>query len=144
MTEESNMKQRADEDSSCNPQAGALTRLRHTGERLLPDGQPGEYCSLNVGPYTSLITKVQIGRWGSEVSLSCLYDPLGARMPYQVMFHDCTKMEWRVHSSQYTADAEADIYEFALMSSKSDHARIYTDIFELAIWYGSYEVLKEW
>ncbi len=138
------MKQRTNKGARFDPYAGELTRLHDTGEWLLPVGQTKNYQFLDVGPYTSLVTDVLITKWGSEVLVSCLYDPLGATKPYQVLFTGCTNLRWEVHSPEYVQDAEADVLGFELRSEARDHALIHTDIFELAIWYGGYEVLKEW
>ncbi len=138
------MQQRTNKGARFSPKAGELTRSHDTGEQLLTDGQTKNYQFLDVGPYTSLVTDVLIRKWGSEVLVSCLYDPLGASKSYQVLFTDCTHLRWEVHSPEYVKDSEADVIGFELISVARDHALIHTDIFELAIWYGSYEVLKEW
>ncbi len=143
-TDESNMKQRTNKGARFDPKAGELTRLHETGEHLLPDGQTKNYQFLDVGPCTSLVTDVLITKWGSEILVSCLYDPLGATKPYQVLFTDCMALRWEVHSPEYVRDSEADVIGFELISEARDHALIHTDIFELAIWYGSYKVLKKW
>ena len=106
--------------------------------RFLEDEHP------ELGEATSLVTDIAPSKWGSEVQVSCLHDPLGMRRPYRVLFQSCHRLDWSVHSPEYVRDMEADVVGFELRSKARDYALIVTDIFELAIWYGSYEVVKDW
>lgn len=120
-----------------------------TGERL-SDAAPRDYRFLEevrpeLGPATSLVMDLHISKWGSEVTVSCLYDPMGSRKPYQVLFRDCHRLQWEIVAPEYVLDLEADVIGFEVEGNEQRAPSVIsTDIFELAIWYGSYEVVKDW
>ncbi len=133
-----------DKGARFDPYTGQLTNVHTTGERLRSEGPQKEYRYLHVGPATSLITDIKIAEWGTQVLVSCLYDPLGARKPYIVLLHGCSRIDWNVHTPEHAGDTEADVIGFEIRSEARDHALIATDIFELSIWYNNYEVVKDW
>jgi hypothetical protein len=100
-----------------------------------------DYQELGLGELTSLVTQVSLGAWGSQLSLRCLYDPAGERLPYLVTFHHCQQIQWNVHELELVADAEADLIGISLGKGDfQEPAVIYTDIFELSIVYSSFTI----
>lgn len=86
-----------------------------------------------------------VGGWGGELEVSYLYDPDGVRRPSRLLFTECRRIRWDVHNPEDVPEAVRDgavgVIGFELASESRDHALIHTDTFELAIWYGSYEVV---
>jgi hypothetical protein len=104
-----------------------------------------DYELLGLGPATSLVTSVAVDKWGSEVLISCLYDPLGSRRPYQLLFEDCHDVRWEVIRPEDVKDLEANLIGFSIDLQGHRHAAvIHTDIFELTILYGNFAVRKDW
>lgn len=100
-----------------------------------------DYKLLGLGELTSLITHVKINHWGTEVSVECIYDPKGERLPYQLTFRNCQEIQWNVHDLESTSDLEADLIGLCLgKESYQQPAVIHTDIFELAISYDKYSL----
>ena len=104
---------------------------------------PDDYHLLKLGGLTSLITSVNVFLWGNEVSIECVYDPTGDRLPYVLVFQDCQDIRWSVHESEKVHDLEADIIGFYMgAESHQKPAVITTDIFELSITYCSFLLKK--
>ena len=101
-----------------------------------------DYHLLGLGDFTSVVTEVQVRLWGSEVSIQCLYDPATCQ-PYSLLFTDCREIRWNVHDSGAIRDSEANLIGFLL--GQEDHqqpAVITTDIFEIFILYGRFEIKR--
>ena len=104
-----------------------------------------DYTLLELGPATSLVTNVLVTKWGSDVLVSCTYDPLGSRRPYQLFFNDCREVRWEVIHPEDVEDAEADLIGFSMgAAGHQGAALIHTDLFELSVLYGSLTVEKDW
>ena len=104
-----------------------------------------DYTLLELGPATSLVTNVLVTKWGSDILVSCIYDPLGSRRPYQLLFKDCREVRWEVIQPEEVEDAEADLIGFSMgAAGHQDAAVIDTDLFELSVLYGSLTVEKDW
>jgi hypothetical protein len=73
-----------------------------------------DYTQLELGPATSLVTNVLVTKWGSDVLVSCIYDPLGSRRPYQLLFNDCREVRWEVIDPEDVEDNEADLIGFSM------------------------------
>jgi len=102
-----------------------------------------DYTSLGLGDLTSLVTDIQIKQWGTELWLHCVYDPIGERVPYELIFQDCWQLRWEIHDSDASSDLEADLIGITL--GQNDHrqvAIIHTDIFELSLLYGNVSLRK--
>jgi hypothetical protein len=100
---------------------------------------------LELGPATSLVTDVSVTKWGSEVLVLCLYDPLGSRQPYQLVFKDCREVRWEIFDLNDVQESEADLIGFSGGADcHRDHAVITTDIFEVFITYGRFIVQRDW
>jgi hypothetical protein len=95
----------------------------------------------NLQEFTSLITKIKLSAWGSELELECIYDPQGIKLPYQIHFKDCTEIQLSLHSPENSQDLEADIIDFKVgQEQQKEPAIIYTDIFELLIIYETLQI----
>jgi len=104
-----------------------------------------DYELLGLGPATSLVTSVAVDKWGSELLISCIYDPLGLRRPYQLFFADCHDIRWEVIRPEDVKDSEADLVGFSIgLDAHRSFAIVHTDIFELRILYGNFSVQKAW
>jgi hypothetical protein len=88
----------------------------------------------------SLITDVRVVEWGRQVIVEALDDPL-TRNRLFLVFRDCRDLHWSLHGDESVAETEADVIGFC--TGKGRHrepAVLTTDLFELAIHYGSLEV----
>jgi hypothetical protein len=101
-----------------------------------------DYNLLGLGGFTSLITNVKVSLWGNEVSLECVYNP-EERLPYLLAFKDCRDIRWTVHDEEELGEPEAEFFGITLGEPKHRKpAVITTDIFEISILYGSFNVRK--
>ncbi len=100
--------------------------------------------SFGLGPSISFVLGIAIEEWGSTVTVSCLYEPSGVEQPYKAVFRGCSDLRWTVHTPQEIGEQMADIYEFRPAGGNIDFALLFTDIFELCIWYRDYVVVKDW
>jgi len=103
-----------------------------------------DYALLKVGDAASIVTQVEITKWGGKVVVSCLYDPLESCRPYRLIFEDCHEITMRVINPESRQDATADLIGFSI-GEECHHtpAVITTDIFEISILYGSFLVQKD-
>ena len=102
-----------------------------------------DYSLLGLGEATSIVTHIQINRWGNDVLVSCLYNPLGSSLPYQLIFKDCKEINWQIVDPDNQQESTADLIGFFMGAEHHQKpAVITTDIFELSITYGSF-VLKK-
>lgn len=91
--------------------------------------------------FPSLITNIEVLRWGNELKLECINDPHHRKIPYQLYFYDCQDIQFSVHSPENLDDIEADLIDFQInhkIAPKS--AIIYTDIFEISVSYHQLDV----
>lgn len=101
-----------------------------------------DYHLLGLGNLTSLVTGVQVRRWGGEVTFRCLYDP-SSRQPYLLIFTDCREIDWNVHEASATEQSEADLIGILLGKDKHRQAAVITtNIFEVSVLYGQFEIRK--
>lgn len=101
-----------------------------------------DYNLLGLGGLTSLITNVIVSKWGNEILIECVYNPI-ERVPYVMIFQDCRDIRWTVHDEEEVGEAEADIFGISLgEGSHRKPAVIHTDIFEISIFYGSFSLHK--
>jgi hypothetical protein len=105
-----------------------------------------DYKLLNAGEAISLVTGVQVTKWGSEVTVSCLYDPRNLSRPYQLKYIHCHKVRWEVvFPDEDIEEGDAALIGFTIGEKfYKKSAIIATDVFELTIEYGDFVVLKEW
>lgn len=100
-----------------------------------------DYRLLGIGDATSLITNIAFTRWGSEVIISCNYDPLGRARAYVLIFKLCTEVIFRSQNIEKLDETAAEL--IGLVAGEANYlapAVITTDIFELSILYGSFEL----
>lgn len=96
---------------------------------------------------SSLMRDVQVGKWGSEVVVSYLFDPDGARKSFRLTFEDCLKVHWELYSLEDLAEAvrDSEVGVIGFSPGLGGHqapAVITTDTFELLVWYGSLSVAE--
>lgn len=99
------------------------------------------YDMLGVEPGQITITAVEVASWGAELIVNCKYE--GGR-PFQLLFDDCQSIQWDMHSSPGEQDA-AEV--MGLFLGEADHKEagiIYTDLFEIAVRYGTFDLVKDW
>jgi hypothetical protein len=90
----------------------------------------------------SVITDLQIMDWGRKVIVEGLDDPLN-RSRLQIVIGDCRELHWSLQVEATLGETEADV--IGVCPGKDLHrepAVLTTDLFELAIRYGSVEVLR--
>ncbi|MBF2005504.1 MAG: hypothetical protein IGS49_08560 [Chlorogloeopsis fritschii C42_A2020_084] len=104
-----------------------------------------DYALLALGEATSLVTDVMFTKWGSEVVISCLYNPQESSKPYKLIFKDCNEVRWQVIDAEDVQESTADLIGFSIgAESHKKPAVITTDIFEISIIYGSFVLQKNW
>ena len=102
-----------------------------------------DYVKLGLGNATSIVTAIDVSDWGTEVTLSCLYDPRGISKPYKLMFQRCTDIRFSILDSQASKDTTAELIGFSAgEDAKRRPAVITTDIFEASITYDAFHIVK--
>lgn len=100
-----------------------------------------DYEKLGLGKLTSFISEIEIDSWGSQLTLKCVYDPRGDRLPYTLTFCGCKHLHWEVHDPDLVNDLEADLIGIHMGKEHwQAPAIIHTDIFELTSLYDYFEV----
>lgn len=103
--------------------------------------------TLSIQLESSLVTAVEVNKWGSEVVLSYLYDPDGLCKRYRLVYENCSMLRWDIYSQEDVIEAERDslvaVIGYEIPSHDRDHALLVTDTFELAVWYGSCTVTED-
>ena len=90
----------------------------------------------------SIVTGVQMLKWGSEVHVACLDDPV-TRQPYLLIFKNCTEVRWYVHEPEDVNDSEDNLIGFLLGKEKHQEPAVITGaIFELWALYESFEIVR--
>jgi hypothetical protein len=104
-----------------------------------------DYHLLGLGDSTSLITDVEMSLWGSELLFRCVYNPMGKRLPYKLIFQDCQDIRWTVHDLEEVNEQEANLIGISLGENEyRQPAVIHTDIFEVSILYRNINLDKDW
>ncbi|MBV8887825.1 MAG: hypothetical protein JO235_28035 [Chroococcidiopsidaceae cyanobacterium CP_BM_RX_35] len=102
-----------------------------------------DYVLLNLGKAASLVTNIQVTKWGSNVVVSCLYDPLGASQPYQLIFRECREVRWQTVELENVHESTADLIGFSVGAGAYQEAAVLTtDVFELSIIYSDFVFQK--
>jgi hypothetical protein len=87
----------------------------------------------------SLITNLQVDRWGRELVVEGLDDPF-TRRKVRLVFRVCRDIRWSNHE-EARYESEADVVDLCLgQGDFREPAVITTDLFELTVEYGSREV----
>ena len=88
----------------------------------------------------SLITDVQLRKWGKELVIEGLNDPLN-RGQIQLVFKNCHEIRWSLLTDEAEPDTEADVIGLSLSKAEDgEFAILTTDLFELSVLYQSLEV----
>ena len=99
-----------------------------------------DYGQLGLGGLTSLIKDVKLSAWGNRVTLECLYNP-EAPYPYLIVFDDCREVDWSLHDLDNLQEPFADLIGIHLgCGNHQRKALIHTDIFDLSLLYGNWQV----
>lgn len=102
-----------------------------------------DYALLNLGKAASVVTNVQVTKWGSNVVVSCLYDPLGSSQPYQLIFRECSEVRWQMIELENVQESTADLIGFSIGTEAYQEAAVLTtDVFELSIIYSDFVFQK--
>jgi hypothetical protein len=100
-----------------------------------------DYQLLGLGNIASVVIKVDINTWGNELCVNCLYDPLGSRQPFKLIFSDTREIKWNVHNTDDLEDAIVALTGFILGDGKHRKPAILTtDVFELFVLYETLSV----
>ncbi len=98
-----------------------------------------DYHKLGVGPSASIISRLELLNWGSEVRLMCLYDP-AIRKPYVLRFTGCRNLNLEPIEKN-TPDSEVSLIGITLDGGQQQHtARVTTEGFELSLTFGRWEL----
>jgi hypothetical protein len=99
---------------------------------------------LGVEPGRMTVRDVQVSAWGSEVLISCAYEGDGPR-PFQLLFEECSSIQWDVHGNLDDPDTDAELMGLFLgEEAHREAAIIYAEPFEIAVLYGSFTLIKDW
>lgn len=104
---------------------------------------PAEQFELERGGW--LIKRVDILKWGSEVVVHAVYDPLNPQnINFQMIFKHCRAITWDTLGNEYDErDLEADVVGFDVdAQGLEQRAVIHTDLFEIIIHYHEFVVQK--
>jgi hypothetical protein len=102
-----------------------------------------DYAKLELGHAISIITAIDLSDWGTEVTLSCLYDPRGTSKPYKLIFQRCTEVRFSILDSQASKGSTAELIGFSAgEDAKRRPAIVTTDIFEASITYDALRIVK--
>lgn len=102
-----------------------------------------EYHLLNLGLASSVVRSVLIARWGTQVRVECIYDPLEEQKEYQLLFNDCSRVVMDVLPGTDYGEEVADLLGIVLGEpGGSRPAILTTDLFEMHITYGHFECIK--
>ncbi|MBK8252209.1 MAG: hypothetical protein IPK82_06020 [Polyangiaceae bacterium] len=101
-------------------------------------GKGDDYSKLGVGTVTSIISGIATS--DGHLSISCVYDPLGEKRRYTVVFHDVRAVEWE-GENQFPADL---IGVFLGEKMWNRPAIFTTDNFELRLLYSDFHVEKDY
>ncbi len=104
-----------------------------------------DYKALGLGAAASVVSDVNVTGWGSEVTVSCLYNPLDSPKPYQLVFVDCCEIQWQTIELKDVKESTADLIGFSAGAEAHQKAAVITtNIFEISIVYGKLVVRKDW
>jgi len=98
--------------------------------------------SANPQDFLSIVTDVSVLKWGSEVQVECLDDPV-TRQLYVLVFKNCTEVRWHIHELDDVYDLEDNL--IGVLLGKENHqepALITGGIFQLWVLYESFELQK--
>lgn len=98
----------------------------------------------NVNPqdFLSIVTDVRLLKWGSEVQIECLDDPV-TRQLYVLVFKNCTEVRLHIHELSDADDPEDDLIGVLPGKEKYQEPAVITGrIFELWVLYESFEIQR--
>lgn len=96
----------------------------------------------NPEDFLSIVTKVDLSRWGSDLQIECVVDAVD-RQPWVLHFKRCREINWYLHEPQAVLDQEAELISFTFgRDNHQEPAMIGTDIFDVSVRYESFELYK--
>lgn len=102
-----------------------------------------DYHRLGLGSASSLVRSIRITDWGATIMVDCIYDPIGVRKRFQLLFRDCSQARIDVMPDAPKHEQEADLIGIRL--GEDNHrlpAVLTTDLFELHVSYGQFQCIK--
>jgi hypothetical protein len=102
-----------------------------------------DYYRLGLGNASSLVRSIRLADWGATVSVECLYDPLGDRKSYQLLFRGCSRLRIDMIPDAPIHEADADLIGISLgQENGRQPAILTTDLFELHLTYEHFQCIK--
>lgn len=102
-----------------------------------------DYYRLGLGSASSLVRSLRLADWGATLLLECLYDPLGERRSYQLLFRGCSQLRIDMIPDSPVQEPEADLLGLSLgQEGGRQPAILTTDLFELHVMYQQFHCLK--
>jgi hypothetical protein len=97
---------------------------------------------LGVEPGALELLGVQVGAWGTEVTLDCSLDD---ERKFHVLFEGVTSIQWDVHDAPDEHETSTPVIAVFLGDANYGAAAIIaTDIFELSVLYDDISLVKRW
>lgn len=102
-----------------------------------------DYHLLGLGNASSLVRSLRLADWGATVLVECLYDPLGIRRTYQLLFRGCSQLRIDMMPDASVHEPEADLLGISLgRDGGRQPAVLTTDLFELHVTYQQFQCIK--
>lgn len=102
-----------------------------------------DYYRLGLGKASSLVESFRLVDWGATVLVECLYDPLGERERYQLLFQGCSSLRIDMIPDAPIHELEADLIGISLGEENGRQPAILTtDLFELHLIYQQFQCIK--
>src|SRR5262245_10536932 len=103
-----------------------------------------DYHRLGLGSASSLVRSVRLVQWGETVLVDCIYDPLGERKNYQLLFRGCSQIRIDMMPDAAVEESEADLIGISLgQEGGRQPAVLTTDLFELHVRYEQFQCLED-
>jgi hypothetical protein len=100
-----------------------------------------ELLDVDVDSGKIVITGVQLPTWGKEVLVECAYEG----KPFHLLFDGCTSIQWDTYGQPDEEDKIVEVVGIFLGDeSHQESAIICSDIFEIAVLYDTFTLVKDW
>ena len=101
-----------------------------------------DYALLALGNLTSTLVGVEVNRWGTELIVRCLYNPLDPQ-PYDLIFRGCRRIEFEPYVNDPLNDvSQAEIIGLSLGEKGHQKPAVITSsVVEITVVYSTYELL---
>lgn len=94
------------------------------------------------------VRNIQLLSWGNDLTLECLYEPIGAAaIRFQMNLKDCRELQWRVYAHlKHPEDKTLPVATLVNLRLGTDNHRkplhMLTDFFGLTVTYGTLMVVS--